>query len=81
MSAVSEMREYRNKHNLDIKKECNSFLLDDHVKYIKDGKEQDGYIHCFRRFGYDWFAWIYVSKNDFTLKDCIFVGDLMKIEE
>lgn len=81
MSTVSEMRKHTDKHGLDRKKECNGFLLDDHVKYIKDGKEQSGYIQCFRRFGYNWFAWIYVSENDFTLKDCIFVGDLIKIEE
>lgn len=81
MSAVSEMRKHREKHDLDRKKECNGFLLDDHVKYIKDGKEQNGYIQCFRQFGYNWFAWIYTDKNDLSLKDCIFVGDLQKIEE
>ncbi len=81
MNTVYEMREYRNRHNLDIKNECNGFFLDDHVKYIKDKKEQSGYIQCFRQFGYNWFAWIYADKDDLSLKDCIFIGDLTKIEE
>lgn len=81
MSALTEMRKHRDKHNLDIYKECKGFFLDDHIKYIKDGKEEEGYIMCFRKFDYTWFAWIYVSKEDFTLKDCIFIGDLIKIED
>lgn len=81
MSAVSEMREYRNRHNLDIKNECNGFMLDDYVKYIKDEKEYSGYILCFRQFGYNWFAWIYPNENDLSFRDCVFVGDLIKIEE
>ena len=81
MSAVSEMRKHRDKHNLDIYKECNGFLLDDHVKYTKDGKEVEGYIYCFRKFDYTLFAWIYTSQEDFTLKDCISICNLTKIEE
>lgn len=81
MSAISEMRKYRNRHNLDIKNECNGFFLDVHVKYIKDGREQSGYIQCFRQFGYNCFAWIYADKYGLSLKDCIFIGDLTRIEE
>ncbi len=81
MSVISEMRKYRNKHNLDIQDECNGFMLDDHVRYKKDGEECNGYILCFRQFGYNWFAWIYANENDLSLKDCVFIDDLIKIEE
>lgn len=81
MSALDEMKKHRERHSLAIQKECNGFLVDDHVKYTEEGEERSGYIYCFRRFGYNWFAWIYVSQNDFTLNDCIYVGNLCKIED
>ena len=43
--------EHRQKHNLDIPKQCEGFIIDDFVEYEKDGESRRGYIYCFRPFG------------------------------
>lgn len=74
-------QEHRVIHNLEIPYECNGFEINDYVAYNKDGKIKRGYILCFRRFGYNWFAWIYFDKQTFLPEDCIFVEELSKVNE
>lgn len=73
--------DHRTKHYLDIPHECQGFYIDDYVEYIKDGETHKGYIYCFRRFGYSWFAWIYHDKNTLDPVESVYVGELVKIEE
>lgn len=61
--------------------ECNGFQINEHVKYEKDNETRDGYILCFRPFGYNWFAWICSDQNTSAPVANIYVGDLIKIEE
>lgn len=56
-------QDHRKRHNLNIPQECNGFKINDYVKFNEDGTDYNGYIYCFRRFGYSWFAWIYFDKN------------------
>ena len=60
---------------------CNGFEIREHVKYKKDGEIRDGYILCFRQFGYNWFAWICPDKNSSLTDGSFYVGDLIKIEK
>lgn len=60
---------------------CNGFEINEHVKYKKDGKIKNGYILCFRQFGYNWFAWICPDKDTSLPVGSFYVGDLIKIEE
>lgn len=81
MISIQEIRKHRNKYNLDIPNECNGFKIDDHVEYSENNEIRRGYILCFRRFGNSWFAWIYFDKKTLRPEDCIFIGNLKKIEE
>lgn len=74
-------QDHRVIHRLNIPYECNDLKIDDYVEYLKDKETRRGYIYCFRQFGYNWFAWIYLDKNNLTPSDCIYVEDLTKIEE
>ncbi len=78
---MNPIKEHQRKNNLEIPYECNGFEINDYVTYNKDGKIKRGYILCFRRFGYNWFAWIYFDKKTLLPEDCIFVEELSKIEE
>ncbi len=71
--------EHRQKHNLDIPKQCEGFIIDDFVEYEKDGESRRGYIYCFRPFGYSWFAWIYFDKNTLYPEESIFVRELKRL--
>ena len=66
---------------LNIPYECNGFQVHEHVMYEKDNESKDGYILCFRRFGYNWFAWICPDRCTNIPVTNIYVRDLIKIEE
>lgn len=66
---------------LNLPHTCNGFEIHEHVKYKKDGEIRDGYIMCFRQFGYNWFAWICSDKNSSLTDGSFYVGDLIKIEK
>lgn len=78
---MNTLLNHRDKHRLDIPRQCEGFTVDDYVEYVKDNKIKRGYIYCFREFGYNWFAWIYFDKNNAVPVENIFVGDLRKIEK
>ena len=66
---------------LNIPNSCNRFHIHEHIMYEKDDEIKDGYILCFRRFGYNWFAWICPDRGMNIPVANIYVGDLIKIEE
>lgn len=74
------IQDHRNEHSLDIPRECNGFKIDDYVGYCKNGENKKGYIYCFRRFGANWFAWIYFERDKIEPIECIYVGELNRIE-
>ena len=76
-----QKQDHRKIHNLDIPHECEGFAVDDYVKFSKDGKTYKGYIYCFRKFGYNWFAWIYFDKNNIIPIENVYIKNLSKIEE
>lgn len=77
---MKSIQDHRVIHRLNIPQECDGFKIDDYVKFSKDGETKKGYIYCFRRFGYNWFAWIYYDKNILNPIESVYVGGLIKIE-
>lgn len=75
------IQDHRVIHHLNIPEECNGLKIDDYVEYTKDGETRRGYIYCFRRFGYSWFAWINYDKNIPKIAENVYVDNLIKIEE
>lgn len=78
---MNYLYEHRSKHNLDIPYECEGFFIDEYVEYIKNNQHKKGYIYCFRKFGYNWFAWICPDLDTTIPEASVYVGDLIKIEE
>lgn len=78
---MNTVLDHRTIHQLNIPQECNGFKIDDYVEYNKNGENKKGYIYCFRRFGYSWFAWIYFDKNIPDPIECVYIGELMRVEE
>lgn len=78
---MNYLYEHRSKHNLDIPYECEGFFVDEYVGYIKNNQYKKGYIYCFRKFGYNWFAWLYFDKSKIKPVDGVFVSELKKVKE